>query len=168
MQIEISIHLRREWWYMTRSLWLRQLRLVTKSSKCVYLAREAICCLRSRHLRPPTADLFPCMLQGCKYFIKRNPNRANPSWERLDLQHRSSLAVVFDISMYDFGMPVDIRTSCVHSLWLTCSVATSKSRVSADMRTLFTPWSSNANSEIFQSHPKLMMVGGLSTLLAVP
>lgn len=33
-----------------------------------------------------TEDLFPCILRGCKYFIKKNSNKANPSWEGLDLQ----------------------------------------------------------------------------------
>jgi hypothetical protein len=41
-------------------------------------------------------SIFPCILDGYKYFIKKSPVKSNPSWDGLDLHTRQGLALMIE------------------------------------------------------------------------
>lgn len=51
----------------------------------------------------PVDELLPCILQDYKYFIKKSPNKTNPSWEGLDLQYGPKLAIIFEFRKFNLS-----------------------------------------------------------------
>jgi len=58
---------------------------------------------------PPTQlneDVFPLMLDGIKYFVRKSPVKNNPSWGGLELHSRTELALI--IEYYSPAFPCGI------------------------------------------------------------
>jgi hypothetical protein len=54
---------------------------------------------RTFTVNPPsqlTEPIFPLVLDGNKYFIRKSPARSNPSWDGLELHTRDNLAIILE------------------------------------------------------------------------